>query len=296
MRLYPLIAASRPGFLILTVLCVGLAMVLVDHQPAAVTPLNGMLILVAALLAHIAVNLFNEYDDFLSGLDSLTQRTPLSGGSGALPAQPTAARQVRWGAYLSLGVVMGIGLYFVWLRGSVLLLLGAGGVLLVVTYTRWLTRSPLLCLLAPGVGFAIVVIGSVLALGGSVTRDVKVVALIVLLLVSELLLLNQFPDVEADRRVGRRHLLVAFGEAVGVPTVIGLWLATYLVMGISLWHGVLPILSAIALFTLPVAIWLSIKLKAATLSQCVAWSPLLTVNVATVLGTLMLLMSSLFDI
>ncbi|NYS59323.1 prenyltransferase [Vreelandella salicampi] len=294
MHFRPLIAASRPGFLMLAVLCVGLAVALLQHQSMAVTPLHGVLILLAALLAHIAVNLMNEYDDFRSGLDTLTQRTPFSGGSGALPAQPVATTQVLWSALGSLGIVVCIGLYFVWLRGGALLLLGAGGILLVVGYTRWLTRSPLLCLLAPGLGFAIIVVGSVLALGGVLTDAVWVVALVVLLLVNELLLINQFPDVEADRQVGRRHLLIVFGKVAGARAAVGLWLVAYLVMGISIWQAVLPALSAIALLPLPAVAWLSVKLNAEATLRHVAWPPLLTVNVAALLGTLALLIGGLW--
>jgi 1,4-dihydroxy-2-naphthoate octaprenyltransferase len=294
MHVRPLMAASRPGFLLLAVLCVGLAVALVKQQSMAVMPLHGVLILLAALLAHMAVNLMNEYDDFRSGLDAITQRTPFSGGSGALPAQPAAAFQVLWGALGSLAIVVCIGLYFVWLRGGALLLLGACGVLLVMGYTRWLTRSPLLCLLAPGLGFAIIVVGSVLALGGELTDGVWAVALVVLLLVSELLLINQFPDVAADRHVGRRHLLIVFGKGVGARTVGGLWFAAYLVMGISIWQAVLPALCAIALLPLPAVAWLNVKLNAAATSTHVTWPPLLTVNVAALLGTLALLIGGLW--
>ncbi|MYL22655.1 prenyltransferase [Halomonas alkaliantarctica] len=294
MHWQPLMAASRPGFLILAVLCVGLALALVARQSVAIAPLHGVLILLAALLAHIAVNLLNEYDDFRSGLDAITQRTPFSGGSGALPAEPAAASLVGWGALLSLGLVVGMGLYFVWLRGGALLPLGAGGVVLVMAYTRWLTRSPLLCLLAPGLGFAIVVMGSLLALGGELTAAVWTVTLVVLLLVSELLLLNQFPDIEADREVGRQHLLIAFGKGVGARVVAGLVLAAYGVIAIGIGQGILPTLCVLALIPLPVMAWLSVKLNVTHSSEEPAWPPLLAANVAALLSTLALLLVGLW--
>ena len=39
-----------------------------------------------AILAHVGVNVFNEYFDYVSGLDFETQKTPFSGGSGMLTA------------------------------------------------------------------------------------------------------------------------------------------------------------------------------------------------------------------
>ena len=51
--------------------------------------------------AHLAVNMLNEYFDFKSGLDFKTQRTPFSGGSGTLPANPHLARQALTTAIVS---------------------------------------------------------------------------------------------------------------------------------------------------------------------------------------------------
>lgn len=66
-----------------------------------------------ATLAHISVNTLNEYEDFKSGLDFQTFKTPFSGGSGTLPNHPNIAPQTLWLGLLSLAVTIGIGLYFV---------------------------------------------------------------------------------------------------------------------------------------------------------------------------------------
>ena len=52
-----------------------------------------MLVLIGAVSAHISVNTFNEYFDFLSGLDAKTVKTPFSGGSGALVENPNHEMQ-----------------------------------------------------------------------------------------------------------------------------------------------------------------------------------------------------------
>ena len=79
----------------------------------------GMLLLVlaGALCAHASVNLLNEYHDFRSGLDLQTQRTPFSGGSGALPANPQAAGDVRVLGYGMLAVCIAVGLLLAWNAG-----------------------------------------------------------------------------------------------------------------------------------------------------------------------------------
>ena len=109
----------------------GLGVAVAWHQGEPPTLINTLLVLIGALLAHAAVNLLNEYEDFTSGLDLMTRRTPFSGGSGALPEVPSAARQVLLAAFGTLGLVIAIGLYFLWLRGLPMLVLGAAGVALV---------------------------------------------------------------------------------------------------------------------------------------------------------------------
>jgi 1,4-dihydroxy-2-naphthoate octaprenyltransferase len=239
------------------------------------------------------VNLLNEYDDFRSGLDMITERTPFSGGSGALPEVPSAARRVLWAGLGTLAVVVTIGLYFLWLRGLPLLVLGAAGVVLVLTYTRWITRSPLLCLLAPGMGFGpIMVLGTVIALGASIDTTALLVSLVALLMVSELLLINQIPDAEADRAIGRRHLVITLGPEKAAHLVAGLLLASYGVIVAGVVSGYLAMTSLIALAPLPAAIWISLRLPR-VLAMPDQLNHVLGANVAVLLSTLALLVTGL---
>lgn len=284
-----LLRATRPNFLLLALLCVALAIALTGRQLPLVHGLQLVLVVLGAVLAHAAVNLLNEYQDFRSGLDLLTQRTPFSGGSGALPENPEAATQVLVAALAALALVVLIGLYFLWLRGWPIVVLGVAGLLLVITYTGWITRSPWLCLLAPGLGFGpIMILGVQLALGGSPDTATVVLALLVLLLVSELLLINQIPDAGADRKVGRRHLPIVLGEQKAAWIVAILLLGAYLLLAGALWLGLLPMACALAGLTLPAALWVSWRLPR-VLDRPEQLPLVLGVNVASLLLTLALL-------
>ncbi|WP_417529660.1 prenyltransferase [Marinobacter lipolyticus] len=281
--------ASRPNFLLLAPLCVALGIVLTWRQMAALDGVNLVLVLVGALLAHAAVNLLNEYQDFRSGLDLATTRTPFSGGSGALPDRPEAAPKVLVAALMTMATMSAIGLYFLWLRGLPMLLLGVGGLVLIISYTQWITRSPWLCLLAPGLGFGPVMIwGTQVALGGQPDASSILVAVMVMLWGSELLLINQLPDVAADRQAGRRHLSIVLGLKVAAAVVAVLSLGSYLLLGAAMIVGVLPAASGLAMFTLPAALWVAWRLPHA-LDDNSKLSPVLGVNVATLLTTLVLL-------
>ncbi len=230
---------ARPPFLLLTLVCLLLGLATVWVPGHALDAVLLAKVVLGAVCAHISVNMLNEYADFRSGLDAITQRTPFSGGSGALPAQPQRAPAVLLAGLLALGVTVAVGLELLYLRGWVLLPIGLAGVLLVLLYTPWINRHPWLCMLAPGLGVGpLMVVGTHLALGGHELRTALAASWVPGCLASALLLLNQFPDREADLRVGRRNLVIVHGRPWAARLVLLRWLPPA-----SLW-GLAPMLLA----------------------------------------------------
>lgn len=239
--LSPLLGTARLPFLVLTPACIALGWASAALETAPFPWIPALGVLLGALAAHVSVNAFNEYLDFHSQLDFHTEKTPFSGGSGTLPAHPHLAQATLVLAVLSLLLSMGIGLYFVARQGLALLPIGLLGVFLVVAYTRWITRSPALCLVAPGLGFGpLMVVGTHVALSGHYSAHALVASLVPFFLCNNLLLLNQFPDVQADRQAGRRHLLVQSGPQVASRFFGAMTIAAYasLVLGVA--AGALP--------------------------------------------------------
>lgn len=251
-----LIQSARAPFLILAPVCVFLGFSTARASGAAMETVTLMLCVVGALLAHISVNAFNEYFDFKSGLDASTVKTPFSGGSGALPANPVMASSVWMLAIVSLALTILIGLWLVWQRGWMLLPIGMVGVLLIVAYTETVTRHAYVCLIAPGVGFGVLmVLGVHVALAGTLSPLAWQAALVPFFLVNNLLLLNQFPDRHADADVGRRHFLVVFGPETSAK-MYGLFvLATVLTIVLCVVSGSFPLWSLIALLPMPLALF-----------------------------------------
>lgn len=252
---------ARLPFLALTLACLLLGLATVWRIGV---PLDGVLlakVVAGALCAHISVNMLNEYADFRSGLDATTRRTPFSGGSGALPAHPQWASAVLVAGLLALGVTLAVGWEVLQLRGWAILPIGLAGVLLVLLYTPWITRHPLLCLLAPGLGVGpLLVVGTHVALGGHNLPAALAAAWVPGCLASALLLLNQFPDREADRVVGRRNLVIVYGRPWAARLVLvlhGLAAAGLLVAVLLRWLPV-PTLWGLAPLALavPMGRWL----------------------------------------
>ncbi len=203
----------RVPFLILTPACVLLGFATAVWTTGEVQLLNFILALIGAVSAHISVNAFNEYFDYKSGLDEKTERTPFSGGSGTLQAKPGAVKTALITSWASFFITTCIGIYFLTSQGLGLLPLGLLGLLIIYSYTVFLVYNPLLCLLAPGLGFGpLMVVGTYYVCAGSYSWTAVVVSLVPFFLVSNLLLLNQFPDVKADQSVGRRHFPILIGK------------------------------------------------------------------------------------
>lgn len=254
-----ILGPMRLPFLILTPACVALGFGTALWTQGAVSAFQVTMVLVGAIAAHISVNAFNEYFDFKSGLDFHTRRTPFSGGSGTLPANPHMAKHALTIAIVTFSIVVSIGLYLLIVRGPALLPIGALGLLLLIFYTPWIAHYPYLCLVAPGLGFGpFMVIGTHVALTGSYSWSALVASLIPFFLVSNLLLLNQFPDVEADRNVGRRHLPIVIGRRASSLLYVGFLVMAYLVLIWGVYSQYLPKASLIGLATAVLAVPVSI--------------------------------------
>ena len=243
-----LLGPMRLPFIILTPVCVLLGIATAVWTTGSVDIFHSVLVLIGAISAHTSVNALNEYFDFKSGLDSMTRRTPFSGGSGTLPENPKLSRQALTTGLITFAITILIGSYFLSFRGLSLLPMGVLGLLIILSYTTWISRNPILCLIAPGIGFGLLmVMGTNLVLTGGYTWTAFIASLVPFFLVSDLLLLNQFPDVEADQVVGRRHLPIVLGRRAS-SIIYGVFLlAAYLTIILGVWFEYLPKASLLGL-------------------------------------------------
>ncbi len=166
--------------------------------------------------------------------------------------------------------------------------------MILVTYTLWFVYQPVLCLIVPGLGFGILmVMGTHYALTGTYTWTAFIASLVPTFLVSNLLLLNQFPDVEADQSVGRRHYPIVLGRRAS-SVVYGLFLAgAYLAVGVGVALRLLPWTSLLALLTLVLS-WKAFRGAFENAENIPALIPSMGMNVIINLATPVLLALGLF--
>jgi 1,4-dihydroxy-2-naphthoate octaprenyltransferase len=208
------------------------------------------------LLCHISVNVLNDYFDYRSGIDLEVRRTPFSGGSGILPAALLKPRQVLWLGLVSFLLALPIGIYFVITldNGWQLLPLLLVAAVCTILYTPFLTKLgwPEW---APGVGLGTLpVLGAYFVQSTAYTFPAVIAAIPSGILVHNLLLLNEFPDAEADKKAGRKTLPIVIGKPRAwifysiMTMAVYLWIVGWVVV------GKMPVFSLLALLTLPFAI------------------------------------------
>jgi 1,4-dihydroxy-2-naphthoate octaprenyltransferase len=208
------------------------------------------------LLCHISVNVLNDYFDYRSGIDLEVRRTPFSGGSGILPAALLKPRQVLWLGLVSFLLAVPIGVYFVVAldKGWQLLPLLLVAAVCIILYTPFFARVgwPEW---APGAGMgSLPVLGAYFVQTTAYTFPAVIACIPSGILVHNLLLLNEFPDAEADRKAGRKTLPIVMGKTKAWIVYSALTLIVYLWIIGWVVAGKMPAFSLLALLTLPLAI------------------------------------------
>lgn len=256
-RLY--VDATRPPFLSVTLVAVLIGLAGVLHDGVTVTWWVFLLAAAGAVMAHAAGNVLNDYYDDRNGTDPAnTQRLfPFTGGSRFIQNGVLTQRQTAiWGSALMLGTVL-VGLVLLTRGGQALLWLGLLGVVL-----AWAYSAPPLALNSHGLGEIVVAVGFglLIPLGVDLVLRESFAGLPLIagasyaLLVSAILFLNQFPDLEADRLAGKRHWVVRLGArrarwiyGVMVAGAYG-WLAVAVAVGLMPGWALLALLPAPASF------------------------------------------------
>jgi len=178
----------------------------------AFSRLHSIVALVGLVALHAAVNSLNEASDMRTGIDLATKRTPFSGGSGTLPSGALSVRTARAFGLICALIGLIIGIWFVSRIGTVLIPVMVGGAICVLGYTNLLARIGL-GEIAAGAGLGLLpVMGAGLVQEGTLPPAAIAASIPAFFMTFNLLLLNEFPDEEADRAGGRRNLVILFGR------------------------------------------------------------------------------------
>ena len=294
----------RANFLILAVLLVIIGTALsFKYLPegSTISWWNIALVIIGSVLAHASVNLFNEYSDHFTGIDKNTKRTPFSGGSGMINSGFTNPSSVLTAAVTTLLIAGAIGIYFGITAHWTIFLIIIIGMFSIVAYTPLLTKLMLGELFSGLTLGTLVVLGTFIALTAKPGQSINLLLPIEVIMISIppgiltslLLLLNQFPDAEADRRGGRKHLVIKLGAQNASYVYATGVIATFLIILILPLAGVSSYWLYLGLLTLPLIFKATVTALRFN-SNMDKLIPALGANIATVLLTDALLAVSIF--
>lgn len=211
--------ATRPAFLLLAVVAVAIGLASAGRE-TDIDLLTAGLTLLGAVLFHAAVNVDNDYFDAVNGSDAHNDGRlfPFTGGSRMIQNGVFSLAQTRRLALGLYAATATLGLILVGQTGTWLLGLGLLGALL-----GWAYSAPPLALagrgvgeLVVGTGFGLLIpLGADLVQRGAPAADAAWAGAGFAAMTMALLLINEFPDREADRRAGKCNLIVRCGPRRG---------------------------------------------------------------------------------
>ncbi len=214
---------------------------------------------------HAGANLMNDYFD-AEGSDPLNRfPTPFSGGSRLIQQGILPRKAYYRGANIIYGAAFFTVLILTLLYQNLgILLLGVAGIVIGIVYSASKTfgMGRGWGELAVGIGFGpFATAGSFLLQTNFLLPEAFLAGIPVGFLIMGVLILNEFPDIEADRAVNKRNWIVRSGGGIqGVwiyLTVISLAYFT-LIGGVFL--GVFPAKILVSCFTIPLAVWVLLKI------------------------------------
>ncbi|MBM4273665.1 MAG: 1,4-dihydroxy-2-naphthoate octaprenyltransferase [Deltaproteobacteria bacterium] len=221
----------RPGLFLLTVLGVG--------------------------ALHLGANLLNDYYDSF-GSDPLNIHfTPFSGGSRVIQNQEMGAAAVRNLAYFFLGLGVACGLALIYLGRPGVAFLGLVGLAAGYLYSA----APMQLMSAGWGEFTIFMAfgpplhwGAYYVQTGSLSPMGLAVGLPLGFLITAILWINEFPDLEADAAAAKRQLVVRLGLARARQVFAALMLAPFASLFLLMEVFRLPDLILAGLAALPLAL------------------------------------------
>ena len=250
----------RIRFLLASVIAISVGLAINWRQNSTIDPLDAVLTFAGVLVLHASVDLLNDYWDYKRGIDTVTKRTKMSGGTGVLPEgllKPSSVYRAGMG-FLILGSVLGF--YFVFTDGIIIAVILGFAILSIYFYSTKIVDSGLAEFFVAVKG-TMIVIGTYFIQSNQITVESIFGGIVVGVLSSLVLFIASFPDHDADKSKGRKTLVIAVGKknATSLFWIFPIISYSVIILGISV--GVFPILSLITLFSIPLVVKAGLGLK-----------------------------------
>jgi len=258
-RLKVWVLASRPKTLPAAVapVIVGTAIALNADK---LNIIAALIALICSLLIQIGTNFVNDLYDFLKGTDDENRVGP----TRALAAGWISTNQMKLAIYFTFGITFLLGLYLVYLAGWVVLLIGVFSMLAGYSYTAG--PYPLAY---NGLGdvFVFIFFGIVATVGTYFVQALEFSTFALLasipvgLLITNILVVNNYRDAEEDKKKDKHTLAVIFGKSFAYYQYLFSLILSYLIPILLFVVYETSVFMILPLLTLPLAIKLQLELN-----------------------------------
>ncbi len=250
----------RVRFLLASIIAVSVGLAITWWHTGNISIFDAILTMCGVLALHASVDLLNDYWDFKRGIDTITHRTKMSGGSGVLPEGLLKPAQVYAAGIAFLIIGTAIGIYFVATYGIVIGIILAFAVISIYFYSTKIVDWGLAEVFVAIKG-SMIVIGTYFVQTSHITESVVLAGIVIGVLSSLVLFITSFPDHDADKAKGRKTLVISLGMQKACSI---LWIfpaITYGITIIAVIFEIFPVFCLIILSTVPLIIRSGLKLK-----------------------------------
>jgi len=217
------------------------------------------LTLVGGVLLQAGTNVANDYFDHKSGNDQVNKEyiRPFTGGSRLIQKGLLSPREVIFESVICIIAGSVIGVYLAYQRGMPILWFGLVGVISGFFYTAppfyWAKR--VIGELLVGLNYGVLMcLGAYYVQTQSIEWPPIIASIPVGLLISAVLYINEFPDYEADRAVGKTHLVVRLGREKAIKGYILQLVIAYVIIIMGVILKIIPVSALFVFLTLPLAV------------------------------------------
>lgn len=250
----------RIRFLLASVVAVSVGLALSWWHGVQIDIWYAIMTMAGVIALHSSVDLLNDYWDYKRGIDTQTQRTKMSGGTGVLPEGLLKPTQVFRAGIIFLIIGGLIGSYFVVIDGIIIGLILAFAVLSIYFYSTKIVDSGL-------AEVFVTVKGTMIVLGTYFiqTLEINIAAIMagifVGILSSLVLFITSFPDYDADKAKGRKTLVIFLGKQKATTMFWIFPLIAYSVLISGIIYEIFPLYCLISLVVIPLIIKAGLSLK-----------------------------------
>ena len=283
------IRVIRLKFLLASVIAVSLGLAISWNITNEFNAIHAVLTMIGVVSLHVSVDLLNDYWDFKRGIDTNTQRTKMSGGTGVLPEgllKPSEVYKAGIGFLIFGGIIGG---FFVFTFGITIAIILLFAILSIYFYSTKLVNWGLAEVFVAIKG-AMIVLGTFYIQTNQILEIPIFAGIVVGVLSASVLFITSFPDHDADKQKGRRTLVILFGREKASLAYWGFPIIVYSIIFIFVITEYFPVYTLLTLFAIPLVVKSGMKLKSVYADTKKMIQPMsATISFSRICGALLIL-------